>query len=116
MKNILIINTHEPYPVSPGKLNNRLVERAVRQLTEKGFEVRTTSMKEAFDNKDQYLFQGKSVDDLFFPMHINFRFFGMEATQTFVCHDVMKNPDIENDLKRFDAHLNEHFQVTDHAI
>ncbi|MEW8273977.1 MAG: NAD(P)H-dependent oxidoreductase [Candidatus Thiodiazotropha taylori] len=201
MKNILIINAHEPYPVSPGKLNNTLVELATRQLTDKGYEVRTTSMKEAyevesevekhlwadaiilqtpvnwmgvpwrfkqymdrvysagmdgslcngdgrsrkdatkqygsggtlqgkryllsltfnapkeaFDDQDQYLFQGRSVDDLFFPMHMNFRFFGMEAMQTFVCHDVMKNPDIENDLKRFDAHLNQHFQETDHAI
>ena len=65
--------------------------------------------KEAFDDADQYLFQGKSVDDLFFPMHMNFRFFGMEPMETFACHDVMKNPDIENDFARFDAHLNKHF-------
>jgi len=65
--------------------------------------------KEAFDNPKEYLFAGKSVDDLFFPMHMNFRFFGMQALETFVCYDVMKNPDIENDFKRFSAHLNSQF-------
>ena len=65
--------------------------------------------KESFDNPDQYLFQGRSVDDLFFPAHMNFRFFGMQALETFVCYDVMKNAEIENDFKRFDAHLQQHF-------
>jgi modulator of drug activity B len=61
--------------------------------------------KEAFDDKDEYLFQGKGVDDLFFPMHMNFRFFGMEPLETFVCYDVMKNADVENDFKRFADHI-----------
>lgn len=34
--------------------------------------------QDAFNDESQYLFQGKSVDDLFFPVHMNFRFFGME--------------------------------------
>ncbi len=34
-------------------------------------------------------------------MHANFRFFGMSPLPTFVCYDVLKNPDIENDFKRF---------------
>ncbi|AWL11175.1 Modulator of drug activity [Saliniradius amylolyticus] len=61
--------------------------------------------KEAFDDKDQYLFEGKSVDDLFFPMHMNLRFFGMTALPTFASFDVLKNPNIQSDLERFDAHL-----------
>jgi modulator of drug activity B len=65
--------------------------------------------QEAFDDESEYLFQGKSVDDLWFPMHMNFRFFGMEALPTFSCYDVMKNPQIENDLERFSKHLNENF-------
>ncbi|MDJ0749403.1 MAG: NAD(P)H-dependent oxidoreductase [Woeseiaceae bacterium] len=65
--------------------------------------------REAFDDKDQFLFQGKNVDDLFFPMHMNFRFFGMEALETFACYDVLKNPDIENDFLRFDEHIAKHF-------
>ena len=61
--------------------------------------------KEAFNDRSEYLFQGKGVDDLFFPIHMNFRFFGMEALPTFACYDVMKNPEIESDLSRFEDHL-----------
>lgn len=64
--------------------------------------------KEAFDNADEYLFQGKSVDDLFFPMDMNFRFFAMEKLPTFSMFDVLKNPTIEEDMKRFDTHLLAH--------
>ncbi len=64
---------------------------------------------EAFDDEDQYLFQGKSVDDLFFPMHMNFRFFGMEPLETFACYDVLKSPDVENDFRRFDEHIARYF-------
>lgn len=64
---------------------------------------------EAFNDEDQYLFRGKSVDDLFFPMHMNFRFFGMEPLETFACYDVLKNPQIEKDFERFDAHIAQYF-------
>lgn len=65
--------------------------------------------EEAFNDPDEYLFQGKGVDDLLFPMHMNFRFFGMEPLETFACYDVMKNAVIEDDFNRFDAHLNKLF-------
>nr|WP_010131273.1 NAD(P)H-dependent oxidoreductase [Microbulbifer agarilyticus] len=65
--------------------------------------------EEAFNDASEYLFQGKGVDDLFFPMHMNFRFFGMEPLATFACYDVMKNADVENDFKRFAAHIDTHF-------
>ncbi len=61
--------------------------------------------EESFNDPKEYLFQGKSVDDLFLPMHMNFRFFGMEPLQTFACYDVMKNAQVENDLRRFRLHL-----------
>lgn len=194
MSNILIINAHEYYPFSEGRLNRTLAEKAAQILAANGHVVKTTTMKddfdvatelekhrwadvillqtpvnwmgvpwsfkrymdtvysggmdgtlcdgdgrtrsdpsrqygsggtlggkrymlsltfnapkEAFNDPEQYLFQGKSVDDLLFPMHMNFRFFGMEPLETFACHDVMKNPDIDNDLIRFEAHLNKHF-------
>ena len=66
---------------------------------------------ESFDDADEYLFQGRSVDDLWFPMHMNFRFFAMEALPTFACYDVMKNADVETDFKRFDAHLTQVFNT-----
>ena len=194
MTKIYIINGHEYYPFSQGKLNAALVEKAQSILSSKGCEVQTLIMKDAYDvnaeverhvwadciilqmpvnwmgvpwsfkkymdqvysagmmgqlcdgdgrsrqdpskhygsggklegkkymlsltfnapeesfnDPDQYLFEGKSVDDLFFPTHMNFRFFAMEPLPTFCCYDVMKNPDIENDFKRFEAHLNEQF-------
>ncbi|ADE55806.1 NAD(P)H-dependent oxidoreductase [Coraliomargarita akajimensis] len=190
MKKLLIINGHEPYPFSTGKLNATLVDKAQLVAAAKGYEVRTTSMqdayavedeiakhqwadlvllqtpvnwmmvpwslkkymdavytggmdgrlcagdgrtrkdpskqygqggvldgkrymlsltfnapKDSFDAADQYLFQGKSVDDLFLPVHMNFRFFGMTALKTFACFDVLKNPDVEADFLRFEAHL-----------
>lgn len=63
--------------------------------------------EEAFNDEGEYLFQGKNVDDLWFPMHMNFRFFGMTPLDTFASHDVMKNPQVENDLERFTAHLDQ---------
>ncbi len=194
MNKVFIINAHEEYPFSPGRLNATLVERATNHLSAKGYDVKTTTMKdeydvdqeiakhqwadtiilqtpvnwmevpwsfkrymdyvysagmggqlcngdgrtradaskqygmggvltksrymlsltfnapkEAFNDPDQWFFEGKSVDDLFWPMHLNFKFFGMRPIDTFVCFDVMKNPNIENDLVRFEAHLNQHF-------
>lgn len=63
---------------------------------------------ESFDDVTEF-FDGKSIDDLLFPMHMNFKFFGMTAMPTFACFDVMKNADVENDLKRFENHLNTYF-------
>lgn len=194
MKNIFLINAHEAYPFSEGKLNQSLIEKAQYILEKKGYSLRKTAMtdsytvedelekhqwadaiilqspvnwmgvpwsfkkymdqvytagmsgqlcsgdgrsrkdpakqygsggtlqgkkymfsltfnapKEAFGDRDQFLFAGKSVDDLFFPMHMNFRFFGMEALETFACFDVLKNPNIEQDFGRFEEHLNRIF-------
>ena len=63
----------------------------------------------SFNDPSQSFFEGKSLDDLYWPMHLNFRFFGMERLPTFACYDVMKNPNVEEDLKKFDAHLKAHF-------
>lgn len=65
--------------------------------------------RELFDDKNEFLFQGRSVDDLMTPMHMNARFFGLQRLPTFAAYDVMKNPEIENDFARFDAHLYEVF-------
>jgi modulator of drug activity B len=194
MSNIFIINAHELYPFSKGKLNESLVEKARKVLSDKGHGIKITTMKdeydvqaevekhvwadalilqtpvnwmgvpwpfkrymdhvysagmmgklcdgdgrtrkdptkqygtggllkdtkymlsltfnaprEAFGDPSQWFFEGKSADDLFWPTHLNFKFFGMQPLETFCCHDVMKNPEGENDLVRFEAHLNKHF-------
>lgn len=65
--------------------------------------------RDAFNDDSQVFFEGKSPDDLLWPMHLNFRFFDMDPLPTFSAHDVMKNPDVESDFARFRAHLAEHF-------
>ena len=194
MKNVFIINAHEPYPFSEGKLNRSMVEKAKTNLQGKGYEIQTTTMqddydvdqeiekhlwsnvlilqtpcnwmgvpwtfkkymdeiytagmdgrlcegdgrtrkdsskqygsggslagtkymlsltynapRQAFDDPDQQFFNGRGVDDLFWPMHLNFKFFGMTPLKTFACYDVLKNPDVENDFIRFEAHLDRLF-------
>jgi modulator of drug activity B len=64
---------------------------------------------DSFNGPDQLFFEGRGVDDLFWPTHLSFRFFGMEALETFACYDVMENPDIEGDFERFKAHLDRLF-------
>ena len=64
--------------------------------------------EESFNDPEDF-FEGKSVDDLFFPQHMNFKFFGMQQLPTFACFDVMKNADIENDFNRLEAHLSKLF-------
>ena len=194
MKKVLIINAHQFYPFSEGKLNQALIDKMDAQLKAKGYDIKHSNVmkeynpseevekhlwadaviiqapvnwmglpwmakkyidevystgmmgklcsgdgrsteapkqnyggggllkntkymlsltfnapKEAFNNPSEYLFQGKSVDDLWYPQHMNFRFFGMSPLETFVCYDVMKNPTIEADFKRLEEHLNKNF-------
>ena len=193
MSNVLIINGHQYYPFSEGKLNGTLVDKAVNLLQAKGHQTRVVTMKEQIDveaelenhqwadyvilqtpvnwmgvtwsfkkymdevytagmggalchgdgrhqdtpkkdygkggtlintkymmsltfnapeeafNDASEFFDGKSVDDLMFPMHMNFKFFGMQAMPTFACYDVMKNAEVEKDLIRFESHINAHF-------
>jgi modulator of drug activity B len=65
--------------------------------------------EESFNDQNEFLFAGKSVDDLYFPQHMNFKFFGMKPIPTFACFDVMKNPNIESDFKKLQKHLEENF-------
>ncbi|MEL6197835.1 MAG: NAD(P)H-dependent oxidoreductase [Pseudomonadota bacterium] len=85
--------------------------------TEKKYMISLTfnAPAEAFDDPSEFLFQGRSVDDLMWPQHMNFRFFGMEPLATFAAFDVMKNPAIEADFARFDAHLATQFAEGDHV-
>ena len=194
MKNVFIINAHEPWPFSEGRLNRSLVERAKSRLESRGYAIQLTTMhddydidaeiekhrwadvqilqtpcnwmgvpwtfkkymdhvysagmdgrlcdgdgrtrrdatkqfgsggklagkkymlsitynapQDAFDDPAQHFFGGRGVDDLFWPMHLNYKFFGMTPLETFACHDVLKNPDVDNDFVRFDSHLDRLF-------
>lgn len=64
--------------------------------------------EESFNSKDEF-FEGKSADDLMFPMHMNFKFFDMTRLPTFIAFDVMKNAEPEKDFVRFEQHINQYF-------
>ena len=62
--------------------------------------------KEAFGNKEQYLFNGKTIDDIFIGITAVYKFCGAEILPSFSCFDVLKNPDIKNDITRFKKYIN----------
>lgn len=61
--------------------------------------------EEAFGDARQFLFEGKSVDDVFVGNTANYKFCGAEILPSFSCHDVVKQPDIEADMARLRRHL-----------
>ena len=61
--------------------------------------------QEAFGNRDQILFEGKTVDDVFISNTANYKFCGAEVLPAFSSHDVMKEPNIDNDIRRLRKHL-----------
>jgi len=63
---------------------------------------------EAFGDTNQF-FDNKDVDGVFFAFHKAQQFIGLEKLPTFNCHDVKKNPEINNDLKRYTEHLDNIF-------
>lgn len=65
---------------------------------------------EAFEDPKQF-FEGKGIDGVYFPFHKAQEFIGMKALPSFMCNDVMKSPDIEGDVKRFQAHLRTHYAL-----
>ena len=64
---------------------------------------------EAFNDPDQF-FEGVGVEAVYLPFHKANQFLGLEPIPSFVANDVEKNPQIEADLDRFAAHLDEHFR------
>ncbi|MCP3666099.1 MAG: flavodoxin family protein [Gammaproteobacteria bacterium] len=60
---------------------------------------------EAFDDKNQSLFEGNTVDDQFVAITSAYKFCGFEILPSFSCFDVRKNPDIEMDIRRLNQHL-----------
>lgn len=69
--------------------------------------VTANAPREAFNDPAEKFFNGASEDDLLFPMHLNFKWFGLQPLKTFMAYDVMKNPEVEEDFRRFEAHLQE---------
>ena len=60
---------------------------------------------EAFGDKGQHLFGGKTVDDIFVGNTANYKFCGAEVLPSFSCYNVLKDPDVERDIERLKQHL-----------
>jgi NADPH dehydrogenase (quinone) len=60
---------------------------------------------EAFGDKSQTLFDGKTVDDVFVANTANYKFCGVEILPSFSCFNVVKEADVEGDIKRLREHL-----------
>ena len=61
--------------------------------------------EQAFDDKNQNLFNGKTVDDVFVGNTAVYKFCGAEILPSFSCYDVMKAPDIKDDIERLKQHI-----------
>jgi len=190
-KNVFLINGHQAWEISPGKLNKSLIDIARELFSNKGYEIKYTHIEdeynvseevekflwadivifqtpvywmsvpwgfkkyidevymsgygkmfdddgrsrseeskygsggllrgkkymlsttwnaplEAFTDADQF-FEGKGVDGAFLALHKAQQFIGLEQVPSFACYDVLKNPDIDNDLDRFKSHLKQVF-------
>lgn len=72
------------------------------------FSVTWNAPEEAFTDPHQF-FEGKGVDAVYFPFHKANQFIGMSPLPTFMCNDVMKQPQIESDVARYREHLKKAF-------
>ncbi|MGM3183650.1 NAD(P)H-dependent oxidoreductase [Dickeya oryzae] len=63
---------------------------------------------EAFTDPDQF-FHGVGVDGVYLPFHKANQFIGLAPLPTFICNDVIKQPDVERDIARYRAHLDKAF-------
>ena len=59
----------------------------------------------AFNDQNQYLFQGKSVDDVFIFNTANYKFCGVDILPSFSFHDVLKCGVADNDIELLRSHL-----------
>ncbi|PWW07591.1 NAD(P)H-dependent oxidoreductase [Mangrovibacter plantisponsor] len=59
---------------------------------------------EAFVDPKQF-FEGMGVDGVYLHFHKANQFLGMKPLPTFITNDVVKAPDVDNEIKRFRQHL-----------
>ena len=59
---------------------------------------------EAFNEKEQF-FEGVGVDGVYLHLHKAHQFLGMKPLPTFICNDVIKNPQVEKYIEDYKAHL-----------
>ncbi|WPU21926.1 NAD(P)H-dependent oxidoreductase [Cedecea neteri] len=65
----------------------------------------------AFNNKDQYLFTGKSVDEVMIANTTNYRFCGADVLPSFSAFNVVKDPQVDQYIAELREHLETFFPV-----
>ena len=63
------------------------------------------SPEEAFGNKNQKIFEGKTQDDVLISLWGNYKAAGFEILPGFHSHDVMKAPQVQNDVRKLKERL-----------
>ena len=66
MKHIFIINGHQKYPFSEGKLNQSLVDKAKAHFESNGYAVKLTTMEDDYEVEAE-IEKFKWADVVFFP-------------------------------------------------
>ncbi|PHM60098.1 NAD(P)H-dependent oxidoreductase [Xenorhabdus ishibashii] len=72
------------------------------------FSVTWNAPLESFEDPNQF-FEGKGIDSVYYPFHKANQFLGMSPIPTFACYDVIKNPQISQDIQRLKKHLSAFF-------
>ena len=70
MKKVFIINAHQYYPFAEGKLNATMADKAADFFKSKGYEVKTTTMKDDYD-VDEEIEKHLWADIIFLQTPIN---------------------------------------------
>ncbi|WP_104697493.1 MULTISPECIES: NAD(P)H-dependent oxidoreductase [unclassified Helicobacter] len=63
---------------------------------------------EAFIEKNQF-FEGVGIDGVLFHLHKAHQFIGMQALESFACFNVIKDPQVQQYKKDYEAHLRKIF-------
>jgi len=61
--------------------------------------------KESFNDSAQFMFRGKSADDVLFNVAANYRFIGFDILPGYYCYDVFRNQNIKQDLENYPVYL-----------
>ncbi|GGF23391.1 hypothetical protein GCM10010954_22760 [Halobacillus andaensis] len=64
---------------------------------------------EAFEDRTQF-FEGRSVEDTLFPLHLVHKYVGMKPIKTFACFNVKKEPSIHRYLDDLEKHLEDYIE------
>ena len=67
--------------------------------------------KESFNDSTQYMFRGKSADDVLFSVVANYRFIGFDILPGYHCYDVFRNKHIKQDLEDYPAYLKKTLKI-----